>query len=160
MVIANLADYRNGGLGRGILLAVRQTKQLAGAFDGYYLSLEFFSSSVRFASAIRVTRRLRVLKSMADRRLDLRKPKHEVSLSINLILDSLRTDTRLKLARLRGLEGAATAAYFKAYFTAFAPALGATHRNCWLPKDPVKAVLSLSYACSFLLNQSCSTRHC
>ena len=54
VVIADLADYRNGGLGRGMLLAVRQTRQLAGAFDGDYLSLGYFSSGVRFASAIRV----------------------------------------------------------------------------------------------------------
>ena len=49
------------------------------------------------------------------------------------------------LASLRGLEGAAAAAYFAAYFSAFAPALGATTRNRRPPKDPVNAVLSLSY---------------
>ncbi len=35
--------------------------------------------------------------------------------------------------------------YFEAYFRAFAPSLGATGRNRRPPRDPVNAVLSLSY---------------
>lgn len=46
---------------------------------------------------------------------------------------------------LRGKEGAAASAYFSGYTRVFAPALGFTGRNRRPPKDPVNAVLSLTY---------------
>jgi len=46
---------------------------------------------------------------------------------------------------LRGLEGAAAAAYFRAFVTLFAPALGFGGRNRRPPRDPVNAALSLAY---------------
>jgi len=45
----------------------------------------------------------------------------------------------------RGLEGAAAAAYFGAYQECFPPSLGFTGRNRRPPKDPVNALLSLTY---------------
>ncbi len=48
-------------------------------------------------------------------------------------------------ARLRGLEGAAAAAYFGALTTLFAPSLAFTGRNRRPPRDPVNACLSLGY---------------
>lgn len=50
-----------------------------------------------------------------------------------------------ELARLRGCEGAAAAAYFPAFASLFAPALGFTGRNRRPPRDPVNAALSLGY---------------
>jgi CRISPR-associated protein Cas1 len=49
------------------------------------------------------------------------------------------------LAELRGLEGAAAAAYFAAYVHAFATSLGFSGRNRRPPRDPVNATLSLAY---------------
>jgi CRISPR-associated protein Cas1 len=49
------------------------------------------------------------------------------------------------LDTLRGLEGAAAAAYFEGYPRLFAPALGFTQRRRRPPPDPVNACLSLGY---------------
>jgi len=49
------------------------------------------------------------------------------------------------LATLTGLEGAAAAAYFRAFTGFFAPALQFTGRNRRPPRDPVNVCLSLGY---------------
>lgn len=49
------------------------------------------------------------------------------------------------LDQLRGLEGAAAAAYFAAYAQLLPPALAFQGRNRRPPRDPVNAALSLSY---------------
>lgn len=49
------------------------------------------------------------------------------------------------VATLRGLEGAAAAAYFAAFQECFAPSLGFHERNRRPPRDPVNALLSLTY---------------
>jgi len=49
------------------------------------------------------------------------------------------------LDSLRGQEGAAAAAYFKAYQALFAPSLEFNGRNRRPPRDPVNGVLSLGY---------------
>jgi CRISPR-associated protein Cas1 len=49
------------------------------------------------------------------------------------------------LNTVRGLEGAAAAAYFAALATVFPPALNFTGRNRRPPRDPVNACLSLGY---------------
>jgi CRISPR-associated protein Cas1 len=46
---------------------------------------------------------------------------------------------------LRGLEGAAGAAYFEAYHSLFAPSLQFNKRNRRPPRDPVNVILSLSF---------------
>ena len=51
----------------------------------------------------------------------------------------------LSLESLRGVEGAAAAAYFQALTRLFAPSLNFTGRNRRPPRDPVNAVLSLAY---------------
>lgn len=51
----------------------------------------------------------------------------------------------LTLESLRGLEGAAAAAYFEGFPRLFAPALGFTQRRRRPPPDPVNACLSLGY---------------
>lgn len=106
----------------------------------------------------KVRRQHATLVQMAQLRPDLRKPLHDGQATLQRIVQTLGTaantaataadtDTRTQpsLPTLRGLEGAAAAAYFAAYFNAFAPALGAVTRNRRPPKDPVNAVLSLSY---------------
>jgi CRISPR-associated protein Cas1 len=49
------------------------------------------------------------------------------------------------LGALMGHEGAAAAAYFAAFVTAFAPALGFAGRNRRPPRDPVNVCLSIGY---------------
>ncbi len=99
----------------------------------------------------KVRRQHATLAQMAQLRPDLRKPLHDGQATLHRIVQTLGTATapnttaHPSLPTLRGLEGAAAAAYFAAYFNAFAPALGATTRNRRPPKDPVNAVLSLSY---------------
>lgn len=49
------------------------------------------------------------------------------------------------LERLRGLEGSAAAAYFGAFSSLFPPSLGFEGRQRRPPRDPVNALLSLTY---------------
>jgi len=104
----------------------------------------------------KVKRQRTTLAQLASARPDLRKPLHDGQQRLGRIQQTLQTpatdtpanttDTpRQRLDRIRGLEGAAAAHYFEAYFQAFAPALGATSRNRRPPRDPVNALLSLSY---------------
>ena len=62
-------------------------------------------------------------------------------------LENCRTqvDAQANIASLRGLEGAAAAAYFEGYKELFAERLNFTARNRRPPRDPVNAVLSLTY---------------
>lgn len=96
----------------------------------------------------KVKRQRATLKQIAALRPDLRKPLHDGQQRLGRILNTLDTKQRqrnLTLEQLRGLEGASAAMYFEAYFSAFAPSLGAIGRNRRPPRDPVNAVLSLSY---------------
>jgi len=54
-------------------------------------------------------------------------------------------DQKPSLDRLRGIEGAAAAAWFKAYRILMPESLGFAGRNRRPPRDPVNALLSLSY---------------
>jgi len=99
----------------------------------------------------KVRRQRATLAHLATHRPDLRKPLHDGQQRLAGILQTLQAQQNpgaegtQSLDNLRGLEGAAAAMYFEAYFSAFAPALGATGRNRRPPRDPVNAVLSLAY---------------
>jgi CRISPR-associated protein Cas1 len=54
-------------------------------------------------------------------------------------------DAQATIDALRGLEGAAAASYFEALSEIFPESLGFRHRNRRPPRDPVNAVLSLTY---------------
>ena len=60
-------------------------------------------------------------------------------------LQKLQTIESLDLNSIRGLEGSAAAAYFMAYRCLFPESFNFTQRNRRPPKDPVNALLSLSY---------------
>ena len=95
----------------------------------------------------KIKRQRATLQHIAALRPDIRKPLFDGQQRLSGILVTLQsanTGTHT-LDQLRGLEGAAAAMYFEAYFSAFAPALRATGRNRRPPRDPVNAVLSLSY---------------
>jgi CRISPR-associated protein Cas1 len=97
-------------------------------------------------------RQLSTLAHLSQQRSDLRKPLHDAQTRLQRTLQSLDATTPdTTLATLRGMEGAAAAAYFDGYFRAFAPTLGALGRNRRPPRDPVNAVLSLSYTLLYSL---------
>lgn len=117
------------------------------------LALSQPATCAQLARAIvqtKVKRQRATLAHIAAARPDLRKPLHDGQQRLTRILDTLHTPAEPHsphhtLNQLRGLEGAAAAMYFDAYFKAFAPALGANGRNRRPPRDPVNALLSLSY---------------
>lgn len=84
------------------------------------------------------------LRSMTPTRADA----HRLTL---VALEALaRSATQLRgnppdLERLRGIEGAAAAAYFRAFTRLFPPSLGFATRQRRPPPDPVNATLSLAY---------------
>lgn len=60
---------------------------------------------------------------------------------------------------LRGREGAAAAAFFPAYASAFAKTLGFTGRNRRPPRDPVNVCLSLGYTLAYAEAQRTAARN-
>lgn len=86
----------------------------------------------------------RTLRVMLDIRADSRKSLHDALIAIDGIRGRLM-DPAVDLEFVRGCEGAAAAAYFRALTSVFAPSLGFTGRNRRPPRDPVNAVLSLGY---------------
>lgn len=77
-------------------------------------------------------------------RADLRHELHKATQTLASLLADLQTGD-WELERLRGVEGAAGAAYFAAFSRLFPPALGFKHRHRRPPTDPVNACLSLGY---------------
>lgn len=76
------------------------------------------------------------------------RPEHRLGLVRGIkLLARLRARTRSaeRLESLRGLEGGATAAFYRAYAKLFAATLEFSGRNRRPPRDPVNAALSLGY---------------
>lgn len=98
------------------------------------------AASLAAAKLMAQTRLLTELREngVADRRLVLDGLARVAEQAV--LLDSARG-----LPELLGREGAAGAAYFAAYRSAFAPALGFKERNRRPPRDPVNVALSLGY---------------
>ncbi len=69
----------------------------------------------------------------------------EACRSITVFRRKLREEPPPRPASIVGLEGAAAAAYFRAYSLLFPPSLKMTGRNRRPPRDPVNVCLSLSY---------------
>lgn len=82
---------------------------------------------------------LRALRKRADKRHAL------LTCSQRIHEQQTKLEHATNLASLRGLEGAAAAAYFEAYQSLFAPALQFHNRNRRPPRDPVNVILSLTY---------------
>jgi len=85
----------------------------------------------------------RMLQRAAQRRPDLRHPLRKAIGELAPLRERL-TDPQ-PLTTQRGIEGAAAAAYFRAYGTLFPAGLGFTGRKRRPPPDPVNACLSLAY---------------
>ncbi len=87
----------------------------------------------------------RLLKEALTRRSDKR---HALITAIRALEDrqgNLQNEKDTDRHRIRGIEGAAAAAYFRGYCSLFAPALEFEGRNRRPPRDPVNACLSLAY---------------
>lgn len=71
----------------------------------------------------------------------------ELTTSVNTLTEILKRlqEENIEIDTLRGLEGAAGAAFFTAYTKMFAPSLGFSRRTKRPPEDPVNAMLSLCY---------------
>lgn len=81
----------------------------------------------------------RALKIRPDNRYILTK---NINILDEILLKAVNENTT---SVLRGYEGAAASAYFDAYKALFAESLSFNHRNRRPPKDPVNALLSLTY---------------
>lgn len=102
----------------------------------------------RWSAAV-VSRKIRSQKRVLKRALNSRPDRrHALTTAVRALdkrLGNLRGPSRPDRERIRGLEGAAAAAYFQGYCSLFAPALNFTGRNRRPPRDPVNACLSLGY---------------
>lgn len=95
---------------------------------------------------LKITRQYRLLARALIKRPDLRFSLTRALEQLSCASVSLKqTDNITTPASLRGVEGAAGAAYFKAFTTLFPDSLNFNDRNRRPPQDPVNACLSLSY---------------
>jgi CRISP-associated protein Cas1 len=97
----------------------------------------------RFVGA-KLVRQQRFLERVQVARPDRSKPVFDALQSLRPLQVRIVSDVST-LETLRGLEGAAQAAYFRAYTTLFPESLGFSNRNRRPPRDPVNACLSLAY---------------
>lgn len=95
--------------------------------------------------ARKITAQRRVLARARLRRPDQRHALTKANRTLDERLAALRNSPAPDRDRIRGLEGAAAAAYFGGFVTLFPPSLGFVGRNRRPPKDPVNACLSLAY---------------
>ncbi len=86
-----------------------------------------------------------LLEDALEARPDRRRELFRGVSSLASVLSTIEEDRESDRTRLRGLEGAAAAAYFQAYCPLFAPSLGFRARRRRPPTDPVNALLSLTY---------------
>lgn len=84
----------------------------------------------------------RALKLRPDNRHPLIRAIRQLDGMLGQLSDS---DIAIDISKIRGLEGAAAAAYFGGLCTLFPPSLHFRGRNRRPPKDPVNACLSLGY---------------
>lgn len=93
----------------------------------------------------KLRRQRKLIATAASIRLDLRHTLREAAAGIDSALAEITADPDITAPRLRGLEGSAARAYFRAYTALYPAELGFTGRNRRPPRDPVNACLSLGY---------------
>ena len=87
----------------------------------------------------------RLIQRALIQRPDLRRPLTATQERLKAARERLRAEPELTIDTLRGIEGAAAAAYFGGLAALLPASLGFTGRNRRPPRDPVNAVLSLGY---------------
>jgi CRISPR-associated protein Cas1 len=95
--------------------------------------------------AAKIARQARLLRRLAEARPGGRALLGGAPTTLYDALRRARSEPGLDVAGLRGLEGAAAAAYFAAFARFFPPGLGFSQRVRRPPTDPVNAALSLGY---------------
>jgi CRISP-associated protein Cas1 len=85
------------------------------------------------------------LEHAMQQRPDCRTPLHHALETLKGCWMRLHEEAGLLVSSIRGLEGAAAAAYFSGYASLFPASLQFTGRNRRPPRDPVNACLSLAY---------------
>lgn len=85
------------------------------------------------------------LEQAGRQRPDCRTPLYHALETLQGCRMRLRSEADLSVSTIRGLEGAAAAAYFSGFGSLFPPSLQFTGRNRRPPRDPVNACLSLAY---------------
>ena len=146
--------------GAGVLvLSGRQNRHLAtcvgrphndvlrrlGQFDAY----QDLQARNQWALAL-ISAKINAQRRLLEKALNARPDKRRKLTRAIAQLDALHARTvqeaaRLDIPSLRGIEGAAAAAYFKGFAVLFPPSLGFDRRNRRPPRDPVNACLSLGY---------------
>ncbi len=118
-----------------------------------YLRLKQYEKSLtdfsfRWAKEI-VIRKLRgqveLLKDALELRHDCRLELTRGLATLNEVTERILSLRDNEMDRLRGFEGGAAAGYFRAYTSLFPPSLGFKKRRKRPPRDPVNAMLSLTY---------------
>ncbi len=102
----------------------------------------------RQVAAMLVMRKLRDQREFLVEQIKRRPACRKLLLDVSARLLDARmgiAEDRPRLDRLRGIEGAAAAAFFRAYRALIPESFGFDGRNRRPPKDPVNALLSLSY---------------
>ncbi len=93
----------------------------------------------------KIANQKRLLERALQDRPDQRRPLFKAISALQESLLKLQASPDLLLESLRGIEGAAAAAYYAGFTSIFAGSLNFTGRNRRPPKDPVNACLSLGY---------------
>jgi CRISPR-associated protein Cas1 len=153
-VLTGLADQ---GIAM-VLLSRRQSRRVAYVLGAGHSDAAIRLAQCQFASDQRwcdewarrlVLRKLRgqikLLQAGLAARADRRKPLIDAQRSVEEAAHTLAAGHGLPASTVRGLEGAAAAAYFRGLAALFADALGFCGRNRRPPRDPVNAALSLGY---------------
>lgn len=96
-------------------------------------------------AGLKIRRQVRVLLTLRERRPDRCHALTEASLVLQRCRLRLTGALASGTGRIRGIEGAAAAAYFRGLAAAFPESLGFLGRNRRPPRDPVNALLSLAY---------------
>jgi CRISP-associated protein Cas1 len=113
----------------------------------YQLSLDeaWCRDWARRVVAAKIRAELRLARMARGRRPDCRKTLSDSIASLRETLRTLQSSPSADVARIRGIEGAAAAAHFRALTSLFPESLGFTRRTRRPPRDPVNACLSLGY---------------
>lgn len=116
---------------------------------GQYKLLNDLAFRLNWSTKIVLAKTLRqytLLHKIISKRPDLRHDLIHATQQLNSTLQALKKENAVSsLESLRGIEGSASACYFKAFAKLFPESLGFEHRNRRPPADPVNACLSLSY---------------
>lgn len=137
----------SGRQGRRLAIVNGRTHNDAALRLAQYALVQDSDRRLRWACRVvasKVSRQVRFLKEALEVRRDRVKQIGDALRTLQKSLGRVRKGAA-SLESLRGLEGAAQAAYLRAYTTLFPGSLKFRGRNRRPPRDPVNACLSLAY---------------